>query len=50
VTLSFRGVNHGKWNPDDPEYDHTDPEHDGPTGRRRRVYAPRYAPQTQIEG
>ena len=33
--------------PDDPEYDHTDPEDDGQTGRGRRLHAPSGAPQTQ---
>jgi hypothetical protein len=48
VTLSFRGDNQGEWNPDDPEYDHKDPEDDGQTGRRRRLHALGGAPQTQI--
>ena len=36
------------WTPDDPEYDHQDPENDGQTGRRCRMPAPRYAPQIEI--
>lgn len=44
--LSYCGVNKRHVDPDDPEYDHTEPENDGQTGRRRRWAGPRYAPQT----
>jgi len=33
VSLSFRGVNQRQVDPDDPDYDHIDPEYDGQTGR-----------------
>ncbi|MFT3988141.1 hypothetical protein [Aestuariivirga sp.] len=49
VTLTFYGNSRQVDPPDDPEYDHKDPEYDGQSRRRCHRRARRYASQTQIE-